>query len=242
MKQYHPTRKRRKISTSRRSRKRGGVEIVYLCPSRRNPKLDYTKSVDRCITEFEDNSGYTFIDVTPDGNCFFHTLELYFKLSHPGEPTYNYQDLRTITVQYMLEHHDKYSNMYAVSLNDITQLFEDGEWDNDAGDLVVAAASDALNLQLKVYDLQLGTRKPLTKKRIVLHTYPEEGVIPSETATLLRIHQGHYGLLTKSNINMLSDNMSSLRINNYNYTNKKNNKNNNNKNNKNKNKNKNNNS
>jgi hypothetical protein len=184
--------------------------------------------VDRCITEFEDDTGFTFIDMEPDGNCFFHTLELYFKLLDPNQPNTSYQELRALIVQHMIDHYDKYGYNYGVSIEDILELSEDGQWDNDAGDLVVKAAADALHLELKIYDLQLGTRKPPTKKRIVLHTYPEVGNIPKQTATLMRINQGHYGLLQKSNENILLNSIMSLHI-----KNNKNNKNNNHKNNKN---------
>lgn len=207
-----------------RPKHKGGVDTAFLCPSRKNPKLSYKKDVDRCITEFEDNTGFTFIDVEPDGNCFFHTLELYYQLSGKGREIPNYQDIRATVVQYMIDHYDKYHYNYGVPIEDILELSEDGVWDNDAGDLVVAAAADALHLQLKIYDLQPGTRNPYTKKRIVLHTHPEVGNIPKQTATLMRINQGHYGLLQKSNENILSNSMMSLQIKNNNKTNKNKNK------------------
>jgi hypothetical protein len=220
------TKRRGRIRTRRQGKYKGGVDTVFVCPSRKNPKLRYKEDLDRCITEFEDQTGYTFIDVEPDGNCFFHTLELYYQLANPGQPTPNYQELRAIVVQHMIDHYDKYHYNYGVPIEDILDLSEDGEWDNDAGDLVVAAAADALRIQLKVYDLQLGTRKPLTKKRIVLYTHPEVGNIPKQTATLMRINQGHYGLLQKLNENILLNSMMSLQIKN----NKNKNKNNRNKN------------
>ena len=215
MGQWNKSNKKRKAI--KRFTKKGGVETVYLCPSRRKPNLEYKEGIDRCITEFEDDTGFTFIDVDPDGNCFFHALELYYKLSNKQAP--NYQKLREIIVQYMIEHSHKYSFEYGVELDDILELYNDGVWDNDAGDLVVAAAADALGIQLDIYDLQSGTRKPPTKKRIVLHSYPEIGNIPKQKITLLRIHQGHFGLLKMVNENILSNSMMSLHINN---TNKKN--------------------
>jgi hypothetical protein len=221
---WNKSKKKDKIKSIKRFTKKGGVETAYICPSRRNPKLDYKDNIDRCITEFEDATGFTFIDVEPDGNCFFHALELYYKLSNKRAP--DYQELREIVVQFMLDHYAKYSLETGVDIDDILELFNDGVWDNEAGDLVVAAAADALPIQLKVYDLKSGTRKPLTKKRIILHTYPEVGNIPKETAMLLRINQGHYGLLIKENENILSNSMMSLHINNTNRnTKKKNNRN-----------------
>ena len=206
------TKRRGRIRTRRQGKYIGRVDTAFVYPSRKNSKLQYKEDLDRCITEFEDQTGYTFIDVEPDGNCFFHTLELYYQLSDPGKPTPNYKVLRAIIVQHMIDHYDKYYYNYGVPLEDILDLSEDGEWDNDTGDLVVAAAADTLHLQLKVYDLQLGTRKPPTKKRIVLHTHQEVDNIPKQTATLMRINQGHYGLLQKMNENILLNSIMSLQI------------------------------
>jgi hypothetical protein len=201
MGRWNESKKNRQMKTIKRDTTKRGVELSYLCSSRRKPSVTYKQNIDRCIIELEDDTGFTFIDLHPDGNCFFHALELYYKLSNPSNQTHDYKKLREIIVQYMTAHYDKYSFEYDVKVKDILDLYHDGAWNNDAG--VIAATADALGIQLDVYELQLGTRNNPIKNRIVLHTYPEIENTPRETVTLLRIRQGHYGLLKMVNENIL---------------------------------------
>lgn len=168
----------------------GGAELVFVCRHGRT-------ATDKCIKDFEDQQEFTFVDAKPDGNCFFHTLAMYYGFKHTNQATLRqntHTELRQHVVQYMLSHYEDYAPL-GISREEIEEMGEDGAWNSDAGDLMPPAAAAALHLHIQLYDIVPGTRVPPTKKRILLHHYPEEGKIPEDTVHVLRIHQGHYGLL-----------------------------------------------
>lgn len=171
----------------RNTRKRGGADVVFVClPGRTANNL--------CIKDFSDNTNLRFEDVAPDGNCFFHTLEKYYRKKGNRGADKDHKEIRAVVVNYILTHWDEYV-MFGIDQEDILELTEDGAWNNDAGDLVVPAASKALHIQIKLYDIKPGQRSPPIKKRIIRHIYPEVPPIPAETVNILRINQGHFGLL-----------------------------------------------
>jgi hypothetical protein len=171
----------------RKTRKSGGADVVFVCLTGRTAdKL--------CIKDFSDNANLQFEDVPPDGNCFFHTLEKYYRKKGNRGADKDHKELRARVVNYILTNWDNYA-MFGIDQEDILELTEDGAWNNDAGDLVVPAASRALNIQIKLYDIKPGQRSPPIKKRIIRHIYPDTPPIPAEIVNILRINQGHFGLL-----------------------------------------------
>ena len=105
--------------------------------------------------------------------------------------------LRQRIVEYMLAHYEDYAP-FGLTIDEIEDMKKDGRWNSEAGDVMPPAAAAALNLHIQLYDMVPGTRKPYTKKRILLHHYPEEEQIPDDTVSVLRINKGHYGLLLPS--------------------------------------------
>jgi hypothetical protein len=171
----------------RRTRKHGGADVVFVCLTGRTAD-------NLCIKDFSDNAILQFEDVPPDGNCFFHTLEKYYRKKGNRGADKDHKELRARVVNYILTNWDIYS-MFGIDQEDILELTEDGAWNNNAGDLVVPAASRALNIQIHLYDIKPGKRSPPIKKRIIRHIYPDMPPIPVETVNILRINQGHFGLL-----------------------------------------------
>jgi hypothetical protein len=172
----------------RNSIKRGGAELIFTCKDKRtSDKL--------CIADFSEQFNFRFENVKPDGNCFFHTLEKYYRYKGDKSVDKKYSELRSTIVDYILNNWREYSE-FGIDQEDVLELSEDGVWDNQAGDLVVPAAARALNLQIRLYDIQPAERgaQP-TKKRIIRHIYPEVEPVPAEMVNILRINQGHFGLL-----------------------------------------------
>ena len=166
----------------------GGAEVVFVCHHGRT-------ATDKCIMDFEDQEGVTFVDAEPDGNCFFHTLAMYYGFKYTNQSTIHedlHTEFRQHVVTYMLAHYENYA-ILGVSREEIEEMREDGMWNSDA--LMPPAAAIALHLNIQLYDIVPGTRNPYTKKRILLHHYPEECKIPNDTVHVLRINKGHYGLL-----------------------------------------------
>jgi len=167
------------MSNTRKLKKRiGGADTIYIC-----------KVPTNCIKELQNEFGLQFINVGSDGNCFFYTLEEYYK--RKGK-IISYKQLREQLVEYLLSHKNEYVP-FGISEDDIKKLKKDGTWNLDIGDFVVPGAASAFQIKIKLYDL-----KPATKtlsKRIILYTYPEEGKIPKETISILRINGNHFGLL-----------------------------------------------
>lgn len=197
----------------RKTRKRGGAGIVFHCL----PKRTATKT---CINDFAAANGLKFTDVRPDGNCFFHTLHLYFKNRQDpvalADASY-YEELRRVVIDYLAAHMGDYA-AFGLTAEDVDALREDGAWDENAGDYVVPSAAAALRLQINLYDLQdpvpgraerlasgVGRNAisympaiPPTPKHIVHHKYPEiqpAGWVQRGVIHIMRMDDSHFGLL-----------------------------------------------
>jgi hypothetical protein len=168
-------------------RKLGGAETVFVCKTGRTENS-------KCVKDFIDQFNFTFQDVPPDGNCFFHTLEKYYRKKGNMSANKGYKELRSTIVNYILENWEFYSD-YGIVQEDILDFIEDGAWNLEVGDFVVPVAARALNIKLIVYDIKPAQKSPPTKKRIIRHIYPDEPPIPVEEVNILRINQGHFGLL-----------------------------------------------
>ena len=125
----------------RRTRKRGGAETVFICQAGRTANRE-------CIQDFSNQYLLDFIDVAPDGNCFFHTLELYYRRTGNQGADKNYKELRAQIINYILENWPEYSG-FGLAQEDILDLMVDGAWNNQVGDLVIPAAAGALNIQIQ---------------------------------------------------------------------------------------------
>lgn len=197
----------------RKTRKRGGAGIVFHCL----PKRTATKT---CINDFAASNGFTFTNAPPDGNCFFHTLHMYFKNRQDpvalADASY-YEELRRVVIDYLAAHIGDYA-AFGLTAEDVDALRGDGAWDENAGDYVVPSAAAALSLQINLYDLQdpvpgraerlasgVGRNAisympavPPTPKHIVHHEYPEirpAGWVQRGVIHIMRMGDSHFGLL-----------------------------------------------
>jgi hypothetical protein len=65
-----------------------------------------------------------------------------------------------------------------------------------------------------LYDLKPGTKNPPTKKRIILHTYPEIANNSVKVVNIIRINKNHFGLLIPSTPNNIISMMRHMSISN----------------------------
>ena len=86
--------------------------------------------------------GMDRIEVPRDGNCFFHCIGL-----QTGE---THGQVRQQVVDYMEEHPENYADFLSDEDN-VEALREEGEWDNDAMDVVVRATADMLGQTIRVH-------------------------------------------------------------------------------------------
>jgi superfamily II DNA or RNA helicase/ferric iron reductase protein FhuF len=86
--------------------------------------------------------GMDRIEVPRDGNCFFHCVGL-----QTGE---THTQVRQHVTDYMEEHPEKYEDFLSDEDN-VVALREEGEWNNDAMDVVVKAAADMLGQTIRVH-------------------------------------------------------------------------------------------
>ena len=183
------------MSHLRKTKKRahGGAQVVFVC---RAGRLADSK----CIPDFARASHFRFTNVPPDGDCFFHTLELYYRKKHNAGANKNYRELRATIVNHIILNWDEYSD-YGIEQADILELTEAGAWNNNAGDLVVPAAARALGLRINLYDLKdavpATATHPAEPKQVIKHIYPDPLPLPppADTVNMLRIDDGHFGLL-----------------------------------------------
>lgn len=183
------------MSHLRKTKKRahGGAQIVFVCRRGRT-------ATDKCISDFANTQHFRFTDVPPDGDCFFHTLELYYRNKANMGANKGYRELRARVVNYIIENWDEYSE-FGIDQEDVIGLTEEGAWNNNAGDLVVPAAARALNLRINLYDLKAAVPasggRPAQPKQVIKHIYPDPLPLPppAETVNVLRMNNNHFGLL-----------------------------------------------
>lgn len=192
--------------------KHGGVEIEV-------EKICIPRSTSAsCIKSFLEEKGFLRIKTPTDGNCFYHTLTKFLKLSQdPSLPDSHHRILRNIVVDKMVDNISEISPYFIENNTSVYEQIEglkdDGVWDSDAGDIVSQYAAKALNMRIKIYDV----KAPQKVKRLVLARSDETGkevyrniaaqpmkivsyTFDPEMNTgviihMLRVSDGHYELL-----------------------------------------------
>ena len=96
------------------------------------------QKTNNCIKE----QGMDRIEVPRDGNCFFHCIGL-----QTGE---THEQVRQRVMDYMEEHPEQYEDFLSDEDN-VEELREEGEWNNDAMDVVVRAAADMLGQTIRIH-------------------------------------------------------------------------------------------
>ena len=182
------------------------VHRVHTCKARK---------YESCAVEFAKHHGFEIIETRDDGNCFFDTLSKAGDLYNVPTLSFTHQNLRAQLVEYMMNHVDEIAPFFSANngnngnnsnnsnnsrnnsfgnhgSNDpvtrILQLGEDGNWDNNDGDMVSQVAADAFKININIYDVkkQKG-RFSINKIQIHKGAY--------HTVDILRINDGHYQLL-----------------------------------------------
>ena len=166
------------------------VHRVHTCKARK---------YESCAVEFAEHHGFEIIETRDDGNCFFDTLSKAGDLYNVPTLSFTHQNLRAQLVEYMMNHVDEIAPFFSANngnnsnnSNDpvtrILQLGEDGNWDNNDGDMVSQVAADAFKININIYDVkkQKG-RFSINKIQIHKGAY--------HTVDILRINDGHYQLL-----------------------------------------------
>ena len=168
-----------------------------------------------CVKDFLEEKEFNRIKVPGDGNCFYHALTKFLKLSQNGSLPYNHHvKLRNMVVDKMIENIEDvapYLTGDEDAADQIEALRIENEWNNDASDLVSQYASKALNIKIVIYDVknpQKESKKfmrringinqyniqPAKPRHIVSYAFDPE-VNTGSVAHLLRIGDGHYELL-----------------------------------------------
>jgi hypothetical protein len=198
------------MRNSRRNRKVGGVVIhtEKVCLAGSTPS--------ECLRQFLKEKNLRRIAVPSDGNCFYHTLTEFLKLSRdPSLPANYHLTLRNKVVDALQENLDNvgpyFTNSNVDILEQLNDLRKDGEWDSDAGDIVTQYAAKALKLNIKIYDFKapekakkvLLSKKdgkdvyniiPAQPRKIVSYTF-ESGLDNDVTVNMIRVGDGHFELL-----------------------------------------------
>ena len=193
----------------RKTRKGGSIaNIEKLCVK---PKSTF----EACVKDFLEEKGFNRIKVPGDGNCFYHVLTKFLKLSQNGSlPDKYHLTIRNIVVDKMMENIEDvapYLTGNDSAADQIKSLRVENEWNSDASDIVSQYASKALNIKLIIYDVKNPKKaskifmrrvngkneyknEPAMGRHIVSYVFDPE-VNTGIVARMLRIGDGHYELL-----------------------------------------------
>ena len=168
-----------------------------------------------CLKDFLEEKGFNRIKVPGDGNCFYHALTKFLKLSQDNSlPNKYHLTIRNLVVDKMMENIEDvapYLTGNEDAVDQIQSLRAENEWNNDASDLVSQYASKALNVKIIIYDVKNPKKaskifmrrinskneyknEPAMPRHIVSYVFDPE-VNTGIVARLLRIGDGHYELL-----------------------------------------------
>lgn len=188
----HTRRDRRKLRRKtrrllRRSRKQKGGD----------PLADYLKA-----------HNFELLEVPPDGNCFFYSLDAFFKLTdHPlmGE---DHSDLRMAVVGYMLANKEKFLPFVAKEYafknearrkkflesyveKQIRALAKDNAWASELGDIIPQEAPNTFQVKIVIHNWNGDYAN--------LFTLLPDGIAENNsslpTIHLLRRNENHFDLL-----------------------------------------------
>jgi hypothetical protein len=178
--------------------------------------INDTNSDVKCINDYANQNGLQFINVPADGDCFFHTLLLYYSRRGIAPPRPTILALRKAIVDYILANWDsKYVN-FSIDKGDVEKLRNPRSWAGGGGDLVADAAANVFGMTINLYDVHdaiparegrnaiynnTGKRirsgveaHPAVKKHINRHEFVGGGGA-GEVINIARIGDNHFGLL-----------------------------------------------
>jgi hypothetical protein len=125
---------------------------VYTCPVQYTKKGTKAKkqTFDDCENSFAEALGFNIIDTTDNGDCFFHSLQLYGQMMDFDRLDKDIQTLRNDLVDFLLGETELY-NQGIYNESAVMQLRNMGIYDCDAGDLPPQYANRAFRINLHIY-------------------------------------------------------------------------------------------
>ena len=161
---------------------------------------------EECLNSKITQLGFTRMESPDNGDCFFLSLETYFKVKETPLSEKDAMELRTDLVTYLLANLDKYRDYSGIEgkgrtaaarkayidrvmTREINKLSGAGVYDTDLGDIVPQAATNAFNVRIIVHNWRWAT---MDFANFVLG--PDDGA-PDYTIHLLRINENHFDLL-----------------------------------------------
>lgn len=161
-----------------------------------------------CLDHKIQELNFIRLESPDDGNCFFYSLETYFKLMEAPLATKDNMELRSMIVDYLLAHANKYlpfvmkeysaktkpEKAEALKLayvkKGIEKLRKANVYDTEFGDVVPQEAPNAFNIKLIIHDWSWSE-----KRFRPVEAVPESGGSPLYTVNVLRINGNHFDLL-----------------------------------------------
>jgi hypothetical protein len=184
---------KKRIHTRRRKTQRGGA----CSPSMNN---------DACLEHEIAEAGFVRLESPNDGNCFFASLETYFKLKETPHADKTHMELRHFLRDYLLAHAEKFRPfvvkeykvksevqrlryLNAFIAKEIKTIGKPNIYDTQLGDIVPQEATNAFNVRIVIHNWNWTTRE-----FTIFDLIPELGK-PEHTIHLLRINENHFDLL-----------------------------------------------
>jgi hypothetical protein len=192
----HNTRKKSKSPSPKAGAATGAAAAG--CPANMNN--------DACLAHTITAIGFTHLESPDDGNCFFTSLETYFKLMESPLAEKDHMELRQMLVDYLLTHLEKFrlfvvkeykvksekqrlKYLDAFITKEIKEIAKPNVYDTQLGDIVPQEATNAFNIRIVIHNWRWST---LDFAEFDLN--PDAGT-PEHTIHLLRINENHFDLL-----------------------------------------------
>jgi hypothetical protein len=161
---------------------------------------------DACLAHQINELEFIRLESPDDGNCFFTSLETYFKLNETPLGEKDHMELRQMLVDYLLAHAEKFRPFvvkeYRVKsekqrlmyldkfiVKEIKEIAKPNVYDTQLGDIVPQEATNAFNVRIVIHNWVWG-RLAFD----VFNLVPDVGD-PEHTIHLLRINENHFDLL-----------------------------------------------
>ena len=186
----HTRRDRRKLRRKtrrlpRHRRQKGG-----------DPLADYLKA-----------HNFTLLEVPPDGNCFFYSIDAFFKLTDHPLMGQDHSDLRAAVVGYMLANKEKFLPFVAKEYafknearrkkflesyveKQIRSLAADKAWASELGDIIPQEAPNTFQVKIIIHNWD--------NEHATTFTFIPDGMANNSslpTINLLRVNDNHFNLL-----------------------------------------------
>jgi hypothetical protein len=116
-------------------------------------QLELTKEVIVNLAENDTNTfienGLKAVDVSSDGNCFFHAVERQLEILNDGQQIMNYQELRELSIQYIRGHPEEIQDFLVNETIEeyVDRISQNGQW---ADHPLIAALARQLGVDIVI--------------------------------------------------------------------------------------------